>query len=153
DHVRYADRHDQRDSADMLTALWPATLGYFLRQMGDGTLSDAQIEQARRWCVAHVRPRGPLPAIATGKIPYGILPATATALWAPVGEDQIESAVLQMVRRLMLIWSASTPAAPHLGATPGDPDTDLAHVLGMDASSMSFRGRHVFGDQVLWNLM
>jgi hypothetical protein len=153
DHVRFADRHDQRDSADMLTALWPATLGYFLRQMGDGALSDGQIEQARRWCIAHVRPRGPLPAIATGKIPYGILSATATALWGPAGEDPVESAVLQMVRRLLPTWSASTPAAPHLGATPGDPDADLAHVLGMDASSMSFRGRHVFGDQVLWNLM
>lgn len=153
DHVRYADGHDQRDSADMLTALWPATLGYFLRQMGDGTLSDGQIERARQWCIAHVRPRGPLPAIATGKIPYGILPATATALWAPAGEDPVESAVLQMVRRLLPTWSASTQAAPHLGATPGDPDADLAHVLGMDASSMSFRGRHVLGDQVLWNLM
>src|SRR5262249_14911507 len=60
DHVRDADRHDQRDAADMMTAIWPATLGYFLRQMTDGHLDEDQIEQARRWAVAHVRPRGPL---------------------------------------------------------------------------------------------
>ena len=86
-------------------------------------------------------------------MPYGILPVTSTGLWAPGDDDPVESAVLQLVRRLLPAWSASTATAPHLGATPGDPDTDLAHVLGMDASSMSFRGRHVFGDELMWNLM
>ncbi len=137
----------------MLTALWPATLGYFLRQMGDGQLSEAQIEQARTWVVGHVRPRGPLPALRTGTMPYGILPVTSTELWAQDNDNPVESAVLQLVRRLLPAWSASTASAPHLGATPGDPDTDLAHVLGMDASSMSFRGRHVLGDELMWNLM
>ena len=153
DHVQYADRHDQRDGTDMVTALWPATLGYFLRQMGDGQLSEAQIEQARTWVIGHVRPRGPLPALRTGTMPYGILPVTSTVLWAQDDADPVESAVLQLVRRLLPAWSASTAAAPHLGATPGDPDADLAHVLGMDASSMSFRGRHVLGDELMWNLM
>ena len=154
DHVRYADRHDQRDGSDMLTAVWPATLGYFLRQMGDGGLAEDRIEQARQWCVAHVRPRGPLPALRTGSVPYGVLPTTSTTLWAAGNNaDPVESAVLQMVRRLLPTWSASADAAAHVGATQGDPDADLAHVLGMDASSMSFRARHVLGDQLLWNLM
>ena len=153
DHVRFADRHDMRDGQDMLTALWPATLGYFLRQMGDGELAEAQIEDARIWSIANVRPRGPLPALSTGQVPYGILPVTSTQLWQPDTEDQAELAVAQMVRRLLPSWTASAAAAPHLGGTPGDPDADLAHVLGMDASSMSFRARHVLGDQLLWNLM
>jgi hypothetical protein len=153
DHVRYADRHDQRDGADMLTALWPATLGYFLRQMGDGTLGEARIEQARQWVIAHVRPRGPLPALRTGTVPYGVLPVTSTSLWSPDTTDPVESAVFQMVERLLPVWDASSADAPHAGATPGDPDADMAHVLGMDASSMSFRGRQLFGDQLLWNLM
>jgi hypothetical protein len=158
DHVRFADRHDQQDSQDMMTALWPATLGYFLRQMGDGSLSEDQIESARQWCAAHVRPRGPLPALRTGPMPYGILPVTSTTLWQPAeagtpGAGQAEAAVTELVQRLLPAWTASADAAPHLGATPGDPDADLAHVLGMDASSMSFRGRHIFGDLLLWNLM
>lgn len=153
DHVQYADSHDQRDGTDMLTALWPATLGYFLRQMGDGQLSEAQIEQARTWTIGHLRPRGPLPAIRTGRMPLGILPVTSTTLWVPDGDDPVESAVAQMVRRLLPAWVASAAEAPHLGATAGDPDADLAHVLGMDASSMTFRGRHFFGDQLLWNLI
>jgi hypothetical protein len=153
DHVRFADRYDMRDGQDMVTALWPATLGYFLGQLGDGGLTDAQIELARTWTVANVRPRGPLPAIAAGQTPYGILPATSTALWVPDPGDPVEAAVLQMARRLLPTWIGSASAAPHVGATPGDPDADLLHVLGMDASSMAFRGRHVLGDKLLWNLM
>lgn len=153
DHVRFADRYDMRDGPDMVTALWPATLGYFLRQLGDGGLTEAQIEQARTWTVANVRPRGPLPAIAAGQLPYGILPVTSTALLVPDPDDPVGAAVLQMARRLLPTWIASASAAPHVGATPGDPDADLLHVLGMDASSMAFRGRHVLGDKLLWNLM
>jgi hypothetical protein len=153
DHVRYADRYDMRDGQDMVTALWPATLGYFLRQMDDGSASEALIEQARTWTIANMRPRGPLPAIATGQIPYGILPVTSTTMWVPDSDNAVESAVLTMVQRLLPAWTASAAAAPHVGATPGDPDTDLAHVLGLDASSMTFRGRSVLGDQLLWNLM
>jgi hypothetical protein len=153
DHIRFAGRHDVRDGQDMVTALWPATLGYFLRQMSDGGLTEAQIEQARVWTIANVRPRGPLPALATGHIPYGILPVTSTALWVPDGDDPVAAAVLQMVQRLLPAWTASAAAAPHVGATPGDPDTDLAHVLGMDASSMTFRGRHLIGDELMWNLV
>jgi hypothetical protein len=152
DHVRFADRHDMRDGQDMVTALWPATLGYFLRQLGDGGLTEAQLEQARTWTVANVRPRGPLPAIAAGQLPYGILPVTSTALFEPEGDDQAGAAVLRLVRALLPAWTASAAAAPHVGATPGDPDTDLAHVLGMDASSTTFRGRHFLGDQLLWNM-
>ena len=151
DHVRFAGRYDMRDGQDMVTALWPATLGYFLRQLSDGSLTDDQVEQARAWTIANVRPRGPLPAIAAGPVAYGILPVTATALFVP-GDDPVQAAVLRMVRRLLPAWTASTAAAPHLGATPGDPDADLAHVLGMDASSVTFRGRHLLGDELMWNL-
>ena len=151
DHVRFADRHDMRDGQDMVTALWPATLGYFLRQLGDGSLTEAQIEQARAWTIANVRPRGPLPAIAVGPVPYGVLPVTATAMLVP-GDDPVQAAVLHMVRQLLPAWTASAAAAPHLGATPGDPDADLAHVLGMEASSVTFRGRHLLGDELMWNL-
>lgn len=153
DHVRDAGRFDQRDSADMMTALWPSTLGYFLRQMGDGTLSEEQIEGARVWVTDHVRPRGPLPALRTGQIPYGILPVTATARWVSADADPVEATVLTLVQRLLPTWVDSSAAAPRLGATPGDPDADLAHVLGQDASSMTFRGRHVLGDELLWNLL
>ena len=152
DHVGFADRHDMRDAQDMVTALWPATLGYFLRQLGDGGLTEAQVEQARTWTIANMRPRGPLPAIAAGQVPYGILPVTSTALFEPEGDDQAGAAVLRLVRALLPAWTASAPAAPHVGATPGDPDTDLAHVLGMDASSTTFRGRHFLGDHLLWNM-
>jgi hypothetical protein len=153
DHVQNADRHDQHDGGAMITALWPATLGYFLSQMADGKLTDVQIEQARQWVTARVRPHGPLPALRTGLTPYGILPVTSLADWAADGDDPVAAAVGRVVARLQPIWAASAAGAPHLGATPGDPDADLAAVLGEDASSAVFRGRHTLGDELLWNLM
>jgi hypothetical protein len=153
DHVRDADRFDQRNSADMVTAVWASTLGYFLRQMGDGTLSEEQVERARVWTIAHVRPRGPLPALRTGQTPYGLLPVSSMARWVSADADPVEATVLTLVRRLLPTWVESSAAAPRLGATAGDPDADLAHVLGQDASSMTFRGRQVLGDELLWNLL
>ena len=153
DHVRYADRFDQRDGADMLTALWPATFGYFLRQMGDGRLSEAQVEQARVWSIAHVRPRGALPALRTGQTPYGVLPVSSATHWVSANQDPVEAAIHTLVQRLLPTWVESAAQAPRLGATPGDPDADLTRVLAQDASSMTFRGRHVLGDELMWNLI
>ena len=38
-------------------------------------------------------------------------------------------------------------------ANHGDPDAELIGLLGMDASSINFRGRMALGDDFLWNLM
>ena len=81
-HVRYADGHGTRNCADMLTALWPATFGYFLDQMMDPQFTAAEQEAVRTFAFATVRPRGPLPALRVGPTPYGVLPATSLALAA-----------------------------------------------------------------------
>jgi hypothetical protein len=62
----------------------------------------------------------------------------------------IEPVLVDFVKRLWPSWYASSNNAPHMQRT-GDPDKELTGVLGMDASSMTFRGRQVFGDDFLWN--
>ena len=153
DHVEGAGSFGALHAQDMVTALWPATLGYVLRQLGDGQLTDSQLDAARRWTIAHVRPRGPLPALRTARQPYGVLPATHTAGWVTAGQDETEATVVEIVQRLLPTWVQSSARSPRIGATPGDPDGDLAQVLAQDASSSSFRGRHVLGDELLWNLI
>jgi hypothetical protein len=157
-HVRYADGHGARNSADMLTALWPATFGYFLDQMMSPQFTAAEQEAVRTFAFATVRPRGPLPALRVGPTPYGVLPATSLALAAAArtdaasGTSQARTILARFGKLLLPAWQAGTSAVPRIGGT-GDPDSDLAQVLGMDASSLAFRGRRVIGDDLLWNLL
>jgi hypothetical protein len=148
-HVRFADGHGVRNGRDMLTALWPATLGYFVSQMMDPAFTAAEEDAMRAFAIASVVPRGPLPAIRVGATPYGVLPTTSLAAEA---RTRRRSAVAQLARLLLPAWEASWPAAPHLDAG-GDPDQELLSVLSMDASSVNFRGRRVLGDDALWNVL
>jgi hypothetical protein len=153
-HVRFADGHGCRNGRDMMTALWPATFGYFLTQMMDPEFSAAQVETMRAFSLAMVVPRGPLPALRIGATPYGVLPTTSlTALQrAPAAEGTAGARALlsQLLARLQPAWTAGVPSAPHIGAT-ADPDQDFVSVLTMDASSIDARGRRVLGDDALWN--
>jgi hypothetical protein len=158
-HLRFADMHGLRNARDMLTALWPATFGYFVSQMMDPVFSSDQEDAMRRFALDTVAPRGPLPAVRVGLTPYGVLPTTSLGA---LGEgrgvrprdaaERARSVLAQLVRLLLPVWKASAPGAPHVGAS-GDPDQDLLGVLGMDASSMAVRGRRVIGDDALWNML
>lgn len=153
DHVRYADGTGGLNSTDMLRALWPATMGYFLSQMMANVFTPSVIEQAREYAVANVHPRGPLASFRTGTTPYGVLPVTSLFNYsAKYLAPAIEPGLADFVRRLWPTWLSSSANAPHM-QRGGDPDQNLMSVLGMDASSMNFQGRSVVGDAFLWNLL
>ncbi len=153
DHVAGADAMGARNGTDMLSALWPSTLGYFLGQMMAQVFSPAQIEAAREYVLAHAIPRGPVSAFRVGTTPYGVLPVTSLVHYAAPtdGIAGIEPGLVDFVKRLWPTWLASSANAPHF-APGGDPDQSLMSVLGMDASSMTFQGRPVIGPTFLWNL-
>jgi hypothetical protein len=144
-----------RNGRNMMTALWPATLGYFLSEIMASTFTDAEIEAGRQWTLANAIPRGPLPAIRVGDTPYGILPVTALESYdQPSGirllpSVSVEPRLVGLIQKLRETWVKSSESAPHVGA--GDPDQDLLHVLGMDASSTTLHGRTVVGDSFLYN--
>lgn len=152
-HVREADGFGARNGRDMVTALWPATFGYFLKQMMASVFSAEQIETARQYVVVNAIARGPLPSLSVGQTPYGVLPVTSLERY-PAQADRaagtVEPKLVQFVRNLWQTWLNSAGAAPHM-QNSGDPDAQLVALLGMDASSMTFRGRTVLGDDFLWN--
>lgn len=154
-HVRYADGHNQQSSTDAVTALWPSTLGYFLDQMMASTFNAGQIEDARQYVIANAAPRGPIPAFRTGRTPYGVLPVTSLKRYKPTvrpAPPSVEAPLVDFIERLWQTWLDSSAAAPHM-QTSGDPDQQLVAALGMDASSMAFRGRAILGDDFLWNYL
>ena len=152
DHVRHADGFGARNGTDMLTAIWPATLGYFLSQMMADVFTPDQVEAAREYLMVSAIARGPIPAFRAGVTPYGVLPATSLFRYPrdtkPGGP--VEAGLVPFLLRLRASWLAASANAPHMQNT-GDPDAQLIGLLGMDASSTSFRGRQVLGDDFLWN--
>ncbi len=153
DHVAWADATGALNGSDMLQALWPATLGYFLSQMMADVFTPAAIEQARRYVMANALPRGPVPAMQVGRTPYGVLPVTSLRNYSsgPTRTGSVEPGLVSFVTKLWPTWLQSSAAAPQM-RRGGDPDQDLMAVLGMDASAMSFQGRPVIGNDFAWNL-
>lgn len=154
-HVQYADGTCSRNGTDMMVALWPATLGYFLSQMMDATFSPEWIEMARQYIACNAVPRGAIPVFRVGHTPYGVLPITSISrykLTPDLAGTPFELELVSLLRQLWPTWLASSANAPHIQRT-GDPDQQLAAVLGMDGRSTAFRGRSVFGDEFLWNYM
>lgn len=71
---------DMMDAKAMNAALWPATMGNFLREafsshvLGEMSMvSPKDIAETRRFFTEHVKGRGNLPAVRIGKQPYGIM--------------------------------------------------------------------------------
>jgi hypothetical protein len=155
-HTQHADGVNIQSGEDMLTALWPATLGYFFSQMMDPVFQATQIESAREYILANTLPRGAAPAFRVGTTPYGVLPVTSLSRYKPSRSDfqfnAIQDSLVAFVTRLWPAWLASSAGAPHMQTT-GDPDAQLVGLLGMDASSANFRGREVMGSDFLWNYL
>jgi hypothetical protein len=156
-HVQYADGYGTRNGQDMMTALFPSTLGYFIGQLMEPQFSADAVSAARTYALANAIPRGPLPALRIGSTPYGILPVTSLAVLAaaapatPTAADP-RGALAGFLARLLPVWQDSVQYAPHIGAGT-DPDSALAQVLGMDASAIDFRARQVIGDTLMWNML
>lgn len=96
-HVSGADSTRQQDARAMNQALWPATLGYYARNLwqraGASTMLGAtwsdnepldeglppllsKLEAYRQHFVDFVRAGGPLPTLRIGSQPYGVLPVS-----------------------------------------------------------------------------
>jgi hypothetical protein len=154
DHVAYANSTGCANGSDMLRALWPATLGYFLSQLMASVFSSAAIEEGCQYALANALPRGPLPALRVGRTPYGVLPVTSLRNYgiAAATAGPVEPGLVSFVTKLWPTWLASSASAPRI-ERGGDSDQNLMAVLGTDASSMAFQGRPVLGNEFLWNLV
>jgi len=148
-HVEGADRHEQQDAQAMALAIWPASAGYFLRELLGPAVSPGGEELARGWLREWVRPRGPLPALRVGPQPYGLLPVTSLASWNPADPSAVESRLVEVLRQALNTWNTSSFAGPFVGKPGGDPDEHLTGLLSMDAASQSFRARHALGSEFI----
>jgi hypothetical protein len=146
--VEGADRVDCL--GELHAALWPATLGYYGEQLLAPLLTDDVVDELHAHFVAHVRGRGPLPALRIGDQPYGLLPVVAPGRQT-VDATDFESRLGRFLQRVRGFWQGALGRVPRLGRS-GVPATDLVEILGMTATTQSLVGRPVLGVQLMQNL-
>ena len=151
-HVDGADLREAVPARQMNRVLFPATLGYYLDQMLAPLLGRDTVDAIGRHFVSWVVPRGTVPTLRVGRVPYGVLPVTSLARWQPAdAAPAVERRMAALLQRLRGSWLAASAAAPHIGRS-ADADQDLIDVLSMDASARQVRVRRVVGDTVYMNL-
>jgi hypothetical protein len=151
-HVLGADRDEQTTAAAMADALWPATMGYAFDQLLAPLIGPQAADAVRSWLRAWVRPRGPLPALRVGGVPYGILPVGSLVGWSRRDGEGDPDGMVPMLTRLEPLWARFTDRPPQVGRS-ADPDRDLVELLAMDASTQSARVRRTLGFDALWNVV
>ena len=145
--VLHGDAAEEASSRAMNRVLWSATWGNYLRDLlapvaGSSIVSGAARDELREWFVANVRGGAPLPALAAGAQPYGVLPIRRTPQSVQIAGtiDQLEWVLLDLRER----WRESLPSVarldPVLGDAVGvDPRDDAVEIFG----SLPHPGRFV----------
>jgi hypothetical protein len=139
-----ADRDEDAAMAAMNRALWPATWGRYLDDLlapetGPSIVPEATHATVREFFVDHVRGGAPLPALAIGSQPYGLLP-----LMRRDGGDLHGGNPLAALEAVLLTlrerWRESLPGVARLDPVDGGGDDETAvDVLG----SLPHPGRFV----------
>jgi len=152
-HVAHAEDDDQPAQRQMQTALWPATLGYFLDQRLFGLLGFDDLSRVRRHFVDFVRAPGPLPTLRIGRQPYGLLPVTSLDRWQPIEPSDVGARATSALRGLREAFRRSMGNVPRIRESndPVQVDRDLMDVLRMLPASNGFGLRHVFGPNFVDN--
>jgi hypothetical protein len=166
--IHGSDGVDQLQARAMQTALWPATLGYWMNTLftpnpgKTSIFSDATIAAARAYFTQFVSGRGALPAIRIGGQPYGILPVTAFSRirWFQqdpdirgLGADSGFLANLyRILRQIDGDWAAMSKAAPYVGNS-GDAHQILLNILALQPSSVEYFSRTAESASQLFNIL
>lgn len=159
-HTRNADRTDGQEATLFNRALWPATFGYFLREMLEPALDSPEVTRfTRRFFEEYVTGRGPVPAFRVGNVPYGVLPTTWYSQWSPPDLEGFGKLSWDIIRRLDATWTerlnafAKYPPAfsnketPFLSPPPSR--QDILTVLGNEAASVEFYQRYFVGPNLM----
>ncbi|WP_280252750.1 hypothetical protein [Nocardia abscessus] len=145
-HTHAAGVTDHRCARAMNTALWPATLGYWMETMMSLVFSFADIERTRDFFTRFVIAGGPVPAIRIGRQPYGILPTTTISRmgWLSQGGVADFFAYERRLYKVLLgIEEKIRQFEPSLSfvGKQGDPHALLLDIVGLHPGSVEWSQR------------
>jgi len=154
-------QQDNLVGASMRELIWPATLGYFMRQMmnpppylngtGAAIFNEQTIADAKEFFVSSVAAEGPIPPFRIGAVPYGVLPAMSLSRMVPGFREN--TIAIDVMRRLLPYWkNAAAASVPTVPRTSADRNTDLMKVLSQKSSSDGVFVRNSLGIQTVTNV-
>lgn len=150
--ARHSGGKDQADARAMNTALWPATLGYWMETLMDTVFTPDAVDETREFFNRFVSGRGAIPAVRFGNQPYGILPATALSRlrWMERREDRYLLRLYPILQAIDADWKQMAAEAAYAGK-PGDPHKTLLDIVGLHPGSVEFWQRYAESAQQLYN--
>jgi hypothetical protein len=157
--VNGAGLTDQAEARAMNTALWPATLGYFIETMMHPVLDDGDADLARAFFTDYVSGRGRVPALRIGRQPYGVLPVTVLSKLRPLSQAEraarpAEARQLEALHALLMRvasdWAGLAAAVPHVYAGT-EPHQTLLDVVALHPASVEFHQRYARSLDDLFN--
>jgi hypothetical protein len=163
--VRHADGTDLLEATAMNAALFPATLGYWLRTWMAPVITPAAAKLTRGFFASYVTGRGPAPAIRVGDQPYGILVTSDLSRWkypprdgGMVGLLLLDELTPFLTKLHALLaefdrtWNGIAATLPFAGRDGTDPAELLMNLLGLHPTSVEFYQRIGYSDEYLRNL-
>ncbi|MGI8732066.1 MAG: hypothetical protein ACR2LM_02045 [Pyrinomonadaceae bacterium] len=160
--IQYAKQTDLLEASSMNAALFPGTLGYWLRNWMSPVVTPETARQARSFFTRFVTGRGPLPAVRIGDQPYGLLLTSDFSRWKyPVRSRSVrlfedEVAFLRKLHSLLLalqqIWANKVSALPYIGKPFTESGDVLMKILGLHPNSVEFYQRIGYSHEYLGNL-
>ena len=163
--VQHANQTDVLEAVSMNKALFPGSLGYWLRNWISPAVSDQDARDARSFFTSFVTGRGPLPAVRVGNQPYGVLLTSDFSRWQyPENRDDFrfrffadQTAFLKnlfrILSRLEAIWNNIAGTLPFVGKPNSDSAEVLMHILGLHPTSVEFYQRIGYSEEYLRNLL
>jgi hypothetical protein len=148
-NVPNANGKDQLGANAMNTALFPATLGYFMDEMMDPLFSERDIEATKIFFSNFVSGRGPIPAIRIGRQPYGILPVSVYSKLnfgriVDTGGNRPNTYLARLhalLQKMDATWDSLLSEVSFIGKT-GDAHQILLDVIGLHPNSVEFHQRY-----------
>ncbi len=147
-HVRGANGGQDEKARAMNTVMWPATWGYYLGQLVNGSVPNpgVMVPAARSHFASAVRARGHFPVVRIGRQPYGVLPVCWSARWQSLEGHPLDGPLAALLATMRTTWESSLPNVPRIPGS-SDPEASLTSMLGMTATSNSFAARNVLGPE------
>lgn len=166
ERVQHADQRDILEARSMNAALFPSTLGYWLKTWMGPVVTPTAARITRSFFDQHVTGRGPLPAIRVGNQPYGVLLTSDLSRWKYRELQGAQLAILPMfdeltpylanlhriLSALQSHWSALAADLLSVGKPGTDSSDVLMNVLGLHPTSVEFYQRIGFHEQYLCSL-
>ncbi len=160
ENVFHANGSDVGEAIAMNRALWPATMGYFIKQMLQPHVSNAERKRVREFFNKYVLGRGRIPAFRVDNQPYGVITSTAFSRWKYTGSLSVNESFYKrlydnVLKPMSSIWDGLVSENVknvniHLPTT--DPSQRFLDILGLHASSVEFHQRFANGAHKMWNL-